>query len=151
MRIENAAGFGYDFRALSLESDALAQAFASLFSPSGDPGHPHPFTVLLNTIIGACLQSLPTLKLAKLIPNERIKAVYEAFDTIQTESAKIIKAKRQEVSDNGKDHEARKDLISILRAFQRAGLFLRQILTHEIPQSTTPTRKSSMTKSCVVN
>ncbi|GAA5971370.1 hypothetical protein JCM8115_003480 [Rhodotorula mucilaginosa] len=108
------AGFGYDFRALSLESDALAQAFASLFSPSGDPGHPHPFTVLINTVIGACLQALPTLKLAKLIPNERIKAVYAAFDTIQTESAKIIKAKREEAADKGKDHEARKDLISIL-------------------------------------
>jgi hypothetical protein len=113
--IETAAGFGYDFRALCLESDALAQAFASLFSPSGDPGHPHPFTVLINTVIGACLQALPTLKLAKLIPNERIKAVYAAFDTIQTESAKIIKAKREEAADKGKDHEARKDLISILR------------------------------------
>lgn len=68
-------------------------------------------------MIGACLQALPTLKLAKVIPNDRIKAVYEAFDTIQAESAKIIKEKRQEVADKGKDRDARKDLISILRTF----------------------------------
>ncbi|GAA5976836.1 hypothetical protein JCM10908_005646 [Rhodotorula pacifica] len=108
------AGFGYDFRALSLESDALAGAFASLFSPRGDPGHPHPSTILINNIIGSCLRSLPTLKLAKLFPNERLKAIYDAFHTLEVESRKIIEAKREKVAQEDDDGEPKKDLISIL-------------------------------------
>ncbi|BGP01286.1 hypothetical protein NBRC10513v2_002238 [Rhodotorula toruloides] len=106
------AGFGYDFQALSLKSDALAQAFASLFSPRDAPGKPHPSQILINNIIGACLHALPILKLAEYIPDERLKSIKQALNTLEVESRKIVQAKMEKADQE--DALPKKDLLSIL-------------------------------------
>ncbi|GEM12848.1 cytochrome P450 [Rhodotorula toruloides] len=107
------AGFGYDFQALSLKSDALAQAFASLFSPRDAPGKPHPSHILINNMIGACLHALPILKLAEYLPDERLKLIKKALNTLEVESRKIVQAKMKK--EDQEDALPKKDLLSILR------------------------------------
>ncbi|BGP23308.1 hypothetical protein JCM10295v2_002203 [Rhodotorula toruloides] len=106
------AGFGYDFQALSLKSDALAQAFASLFSPRDAPGKPHPSHILINNMIGACLHALPILKLAEYLPDERLKLIKKALNTLEVESRKIVQAKMKK--EDQEDALPKKDLLSIL-------------------------------------
>lgn len=122
------AGFGYDFQALSLKSDALAQAFASLFSPRDAPGKPHPSQILINSMIGACLHALPVLKLAEYLPDQRLKSIKQALNTLEVESRKIVQAKMEKADQE--DALPKKDLLSILRE-SRALLFdlNRDILT----------------------
>ncbi|GAA6010303.1 hypothetical protein JCM11491_006257 [Sporobolomyces phaffii] len=109
------AGFGYTFDSLNRSTNALASAFAGMFSPSAMKNKPRASQFLLQRVIGFFIRALPILNIAKWIPNERIQRVRQGFATLEKESRNIIESKQGEVEKDGMDSvRGSKDLIALL-------------------------------------
>ncbi|GAA6058936.1 hypothetical protein JCM10212_002888 [Sporobolomyces blumeae] len=109
------AGFGYEFNSLARSSNALATAFAGMFSPRTVAKRPTPSGLLLQRAIGFLIRALPVLHIAKWVPNERVQNVRKGFETLERESRKIIESKQGMVEKDGMESvRGSKDLIALL-------------------------------------
>ncbi|GAA5925029.1 hypothetical protein JCM1841_004053 [Sporobolomyces salmonicolor] len=107
-------GFDYEFNALSGHTNALSQAFYTLYSPRGAYLSPPPWVMLLHKAFGAIFHTLPR-NLTKLILGDRGKSIHQAARDVEKESRKIITAKKEVIAQEGSDSlKGKKDLISIL-------------------------------------
>ncbi|GAA5882286.1 hypothetical protein JCM1840_005437 [Sporobolomyces johnsonii] len=112
------AGFGYHFNALSRSSNALATVFSGMFSPrasaTGDVRQT-PVRFLLQRRLSQLIRALPILNIAKWVPHQRIQDVRKGFETLESESRKIIESKQGEVEKDGLESvRGSKDLIALL-------------------------------------
>ncbi|KAL8279020.1 hypothetical protein RQP46_008689 [Phenoliferia psychrophenolica] len=104
------AGFGYNFEALEKKGNLLGDAFCSMLSCA--PKKPTAFDVASLELGAKLLYHLPTL--ATWIPHERIQALTRAFPIIDSETRKIVAAKKLEVAEEGSGASGGKDLMAIL-------------------------------------
>ncbi|CEQ41993.1 SPOSA6832_03754 [Sporobolomyces salmonicolor] len=111
------AGFGYQFNALSRSSNALASVFSGMFSPRASAAGKRqtPARFFLQRTLSQLIRALPVLNIAKWIPNQRIQDVRKGFETLESESRKIIENKQGEVEKDGLESvRGSKDLIALL-------------------------------------
>ena len=112
-----AAGFGYEFNSLSLQHNAFGRVFSSMFSPRASAVKPGPRAVLVQRFIAGVMRHVPLMSLADWVPNASMRQFRDAFRFVETESMKILQAKKGEVEKDGLDSVAgKKDLIALLRA-----------------------------------
>ncbi|TNY21015.1 putative cytochrome P450 [Rhodotorula diobovata] len=109
------AGFGYEFNSLSLQHNAFGRVFSSMFSPRASAIKPGPRAVLTQRFIAGVMRFVPIMSLADWIPNASMRQFRDAFKFVETESMKILQAKKSEVEKDGLDSVAgSKDLIALL-------------------------------------
>ncbi|GAA5844473.1 hypothetical protein JCM9279_006317 [Rhodotorula babjevae] len=109
------AGFGYEFNSLSLQHNAFGRVFSSMFSPRASAVKPGPRAVLVQRFIAGVMRHAPLMSLADWIPNASMRQFRDAFRFVETESMKILQAKKGEVEKDGLDSVAgKKHLIALL-------------------------------------
>ncbi|SGY17567.1 BQ5605_C015g07821 [Microbotryum silenes-dioicae] len=96
------AGFGYDFGALSGQKNELGEAFQLMLSGGGAIQKTVPLSqIVIGRILGRLATALPIVNVAKYIPNKRVQAVRKGFETMDSESRKIVEEKKRELEKDG--------------------------------------------------
>ncbi|SCV68130.1 BQ2448_251 [Microbotryum intermedium] len=111
------AGFGYDFGALSGQKNELGDAFQLMLSGGGAIQKTIPLLqIVIGRILGRLATALPIVNVAKYIPNKRVQAVRKGFETMDSESRKIVEEKKRELEKDGGAAAlgGRKDLMTLL-------------------------------------
>ncbi|GAA5823734.1 hypothetical protein JCM3770_002596 [Rhodotorula araucariae] len=109
------AGFGYFFNSLSLQNNAFGRVFCSMFSPRASAIKPGPRDVLIQRFVAGVMQRIPVMSLVDWVPNASMRQFRDAFKFVETESMKILQAKKSEVEKDGLESVAgSKDLIALL-------------------------------------
>lgn len=105
------AGFGYQFGALDDNENKLAGAFSSMMSST--TSRPTWRTLLVMRFLTSLILKIPFFE---YLPNKRITVVRKAFATMESESRKIISAKRADLVEAMSNSDTtEKDLITLLR------------------------------------
>ena len=100
-----------------------------MFSPRASAVKPGPRDVLIQRFVAGVMQRLPVMSLVDWVPNASMRQFRDAFKFVETESMKILQAKKGEVEKDGLESvTGSKDLIALLRAFPLI-LFLAAALT----------------------